>query len=108
MAASTLVLITCIDIIQLFRSWIVGGQVAPINTARGSLAAVALNGMIYALGGGQPRVSLSSTEIFDPAINAWMPGARFMCVTSKTLKTGPPSLPCCTPDVRMSRPLAGL
>lgn len=50
-------------------------QVASMSSARGSLAAVALNGKIYALGGGQPGISLASTEVYDPYQDAWMPSA---------------------------------
>ena len=33
-----------------------------------------LGGKIYAIGGGQPSINLDSCEIFDPEVNAWLPG----------------------------------
>jgi hypothetical protein len=47
---------------------------ASMRAVRGSLGAVSLGGRIYAIGGGEPGVSLETTEVYDPNINAWMPG----------------------------------
>ncbi len=41
---------------------------------RGSLAAVALNNKLYAMGGGQPNVNRDSTEVYDAHHNAWLTG----------------------------------
>ncbi len=41
---------------------------------RGSLAAVALNNKLYAMGGGQPNVNRDSTEVYDAHHNAWLAG----------------------------------
>ncbi len=49
-------------------------QMAPMGAVRGSLGAVSLNGHIWAVGGGEPGVSLETVEMYDPVINAWMPG----------------------------------
>lgn len=43
-----------------------------MDTERGSLAAVSLDGKVYALGGGSPGVQLNSAEILDPNVNVWM------------------------------------
>ncbi len=43
---------------------------APMNTARSELAAAAINGRIYALGG---RGGGATNEEFDPAANVWTP-----------------------------------
>ena len=45
-----------------------------MKEVRGSLAAAALGSKIYAIGGGQPSINLDSCEIFDPEVNAWLPG----------------------------------
>ena len=45
-----------------------------MRSVRGSLGAVAVGGRIYAIGGGEPGISLETTEVYDPTINAWMPG----------------------------------
>ncbi len=45
-----------------------------MKEVRGSLAAAALGGKIYAIGGGQPSINLDSCEVFDPEVNAWLPG----------------------------------
>ncbi len=49
-------------------------QVAPMEFVRGSLAAVALNNKLYAMGGGQPNVNRDSTEVYDAHHNAWLAG----------------------------------
>jgi len=49
-------------------------QVAPMEFVRGSLAAVALNNKLYAMGGGQPNVNRDSTEVYDAHHNAWLTG----------------------------------
>ena len=41
---------------------------------RGSLASVALNNKLYAMGGGQPNVNRDSTEVYDAHHNAWSAG----------------------------------
>ena len=51
-------------------------QMASMRSVRGSLGAVTLGGRIYAIGGGEPGVSLETTEVYDPNITAWMPGVR--------------------------------
>ena len=45
---------------------------ASMDKERGSLAAVALDGKVYALGGGGPNIQLNSAEILDPNVNTWM------------------------------------
>lgn len=47
---------------------------ASMRSVRGSLGAVTLGGRIYAIGGGEPGVSLETIEVYDPNINAWMAG----------------------------------
>lgn len=42
-------------------------QLADMKEARGSLAVVALQGRVYALGGGQPGVNLDSIEVPAPS-----------------------------------------
>lgn len=49
-------------------------QVASMEYVRGSLAAVALDNKLYAMGGGQPNVNRDTTEIYDAHHNAWLPG----------------------------------
>ena len=41
---------------------------------RGSLAAIALDNKLYAMGGGQPNVNRDTTEVYDAHHNAWLPG----------------------------------
>src|SRR5262249_11606085 len=43
----------------------------PMVTARSGLAAVALNGKIYALGGQNGGTSLKTVEVYDSQANAW-------------------------------------
>lgn len=43
---------------------------------RGSLAVAALDGRIYAMGGGQPGINHDSIEIFSPDVNTWAPGPK--------------------------------
>lgn len=52
----------------------VGEQIADMEMVRGSLAVAAMDGLVYAMGGGQPGVNLNSIEIFTPATNTWTPG----------------------------------
>jgi len=55
---------------------------APMLTARSDLAAAAVNGKIYAIGGANSSgINLSTVEVYDPSTNAWsavasMPTAR--------------------------------
>lgn len=42
---------------------------------RGSLAAVALDNKLYAMGGGQPNVNRDTTEVYDAHHNQWLAGA---------------------------------
>jgi len=57
-------------------------SVAAMPTPRASLIVVAVNGMIYAIGGGVPNVNdLATNERYDPATDIWvtkapMPAAR--------------------------------
>src|SRR6185369_15562818 len=44
---------------------------APLPMPRGALAAVALDGEIYATGGARGGVSVSDHAVYDPAANAW-------------------------------------
>ena len=46
-----------------------------MSTVRGSLAAAVLDGKVYALGGGQPGISLETTEIYDAHLDTFMAGA---------------------------------
>ena len=46
-----------------------------MSTVRGSLAAAVLDGKVYAIGGGQPSISLETTEIYDPTLDTFMAGA---------------------------------
>lgn len=60
------------------RQWTAG---APLPTPRSGLAAVALGGKIYALGGQDGGRSLAAVEVFDPQAGTWsaapaMPEAR--------------------------------
>ena len=50
-------------------------QMASMRAVRGSLGAVCRGGRIWAIGGGEPGVSLETVEVYDPTINTWMPGA---------------------------------
>src|SRR5439155_601932 len=55
---------------------------APMPTARCGLAAAAVGGKIYAIGGGNDNGNLNVVEEYDPASNTWttkapMPTARF-------------------------------
>jgi hypothetical protein len=45
---------------------------ASMADERGSLGAVALDGKIYAIGGGKPKVQLDAVEVLDPNVNQWM------------------------------------
>ena len=45
-----------------------------MEKVRGSLAVAAMDGLVYAMGGGQPGVNHNSIEIFTPATNTWTPG----------------------------------
>jgi N-acetylneuraminic acid mutarotase len=70
-------------------SW---SSVAPMPTARRFLAAVALDGQIYALGGGPPF--RNAVERYDPETNTWtslgpMPTAR-AALAAATAKCPPP------------------
>jgi len=47
-------------------------QMAAMADERGSLGAVALDGKVYALGGGKPKVQLAGVEMLDPNVNQWM------------------------------------
>lgn len=47
---------------------------APMPTARHGLAAVALGGEIYAVGGSDGRAASGALEIYDPATDAWRRG----------------------------------
>ena len=44
---------------------------APMLTARSDLAAAAVNGKIYAIGGSSGSFTLSAVEVYDPSTNAW-------------------------------------
>ena len=59
-------------------------QMAPMGAVRGSLGAVSLNGHIWAIGGGEPGVSLETVEMYDPIMNAWMPGRPASCESLRT------------------------
>ncbi len=58
------------------------GPPAPMPTARSSLAAAAVSGKVYAIGGlSSASSSLNTVEVYDPSTNAWstaasMPTAR--------------------------------
>jgi hypothetical protein len=47
-----------------------------MEKVRGSLAVAALDGRIYAMGGGQPGVNHDSIEEFSPDVNTWAPGPK--------------------------------
>lgn len=49
-------------------------QVAPMNDVRGSLAAIALDQKLYAMGGGQPAVNRDTTEVYHAQRNQWLAG----------------------------------
>ena len=57
-------------------------QMASMRAVRGSLGAVSLNGCIWAVGGGEPGVSLETVEMYDPNIDAWTPGEQFERISS--------------------------
>jgi len=57
------------------------GAIASMRTARYGLAAAAINGKIYAIGGFDGRNYLNTVEVYDPGSNSWstaasMPTAR--------------------------------
>lgn len=54
-------------------------QAPEMSTVRGSLAAVALDDKVYAIGGGRPGISLETTEIYDPTLDTFMAGACLLC-----------------------------
>jgi len=70
----------------IFNSWNTPnplvGPPAPMPTARSSLAAAAVSGKVYAIGGlSSASSSLNTVEVYDPSTNAWstaasMPTAR--------------------------------
>lgn len=62
-----------IDPNWLGNYWLPTGIVTPLPTTRFSLAAVALNGKIYTLGGdtGSSNPNLGVVEVFDPMANQW-------------------------------------
>ena len=45
-----------------------------MDNVRGSLAAVALDNKLYAMGGGQPNVNRDTTEVYEAQRNQWLPG----------------------------------
>lgn len=49
-------------------------EAAPMPTPRDSLAAVAANGLIYAIGGFNGSIPLDTVEAYDPATNTWATG----------------------------------
>ncbi|KAK3087619.1 hypothetical protein FSP39_008509 [Pinctada imbricata] len=49
-------------------------SIAPLQTARYQAAVCAHNGMIYAMGGTDAWVCLSSVEVYDPVTNTWSEG----------------------------------
>lgn len=49
-------------------------EAAPMPTPRDSLAAVAANGLIYAIGGFNGSIPLDTVEAYDPATNSWTTG----------------------------------
>lgn len=49
-------------------------QMAPMDGVRGNLSAVALDGKIYALGGGESGKQSARVEILDPNLNQWIAG----------------------------------
>jgi N-acetylneuraminic acid mutarotase/glucose/arabinose dehydrogenase len=52
---------------------------APMSTARGGAAAIALNGLIYVVGGmTNDGASTEIVEIFNPATGSWSPGVPLM------------------------------
>jgi len=50
-------------------------HVAPMPTARHHLAAVAVNGKIYAIGGMNSSSILNTVEVYDPSSSAWSTAA---------------------------------
>ena len=57
-------------------AWLLGASLAQwfpaasMSTARYSLGVAALDGRLYAVGGGYPEY-LASMEVYDPATQAW-------------------------------------
>lgn len=45
-----------------------------MNDVRGSLAAIALDQKLYAMGGGQPAVNRDTTEVYYAERDQWLPG----------------------------------
>ena len=48
---------------------------APLPSPRGGLMSLALNGLIYAIGGRDQSNSFTNVDVFDPDLNAWSPAA---------------------------------
>ncbi len=68
------------------RPWRAALQAAAMHQVRGSLASVTLDGKVFALGGGEVRVNLDTTEIYDPGADMWIMGTTWLC---PCLVTGP-------------------
>jgi uncharacterized repeat protein (TIGR01451 family) len=70
--------------IYVFGGFVTGGEAyeytpqtdtwsrkAPMPTPRHGLAAVALNGKVYVLGGSNGSAATGALEVYDPALNSW-------------------------------------
>ncbi|EFN57848.1 hypothetical protein CHLNCDRAFT_57342 [Chlorella variabilis] len=55
----------------LMGGWV---ELAPLQVARGSLAAGVANGYLFAYGGGKPKEQYNVVEWYDPQSNRWLPG----------------------------------
>ncbi|KAI3438916.1 hypothetical protein D9Q98_001330 [Chlorella vulgaris] len=54
-------------------------ELAPLQVARGSLAAGMARGYLFAFGGGKPKEQYNVVEWYDPQSNRWLPGPPLTC-----------------------------
>ncbi|PRW59406.1 kelch 1 [Chlorella sorokiniana] len=58
------------------KAGLMGGwqELAPLQVARGSLAAAVAGGYLFVYGGGKPNEQYNVVEWYDPTSNRWLPG----------------------------------
>ncbi|KAL4424907.1 hypothetical protein ABPG77_009636 [Micractinium sp. CCAP 211/92] len=54
-------------------------ELAPLQVARGSLAAGISGGYLFVYGGGKPKEQYNVVEWYDPQSNRWLPGPSLHC-----------------------------